>query len=190
MDCLGRWDPQVFNENIVSSTRDEILGTIVRTCQEGNVPRAISSFPGVQVLDRLLKSFLTCHANQTDSFIHIPTFRPAEARVELLIACIAFASTMSPSRPIQKLGLALQEILVFQLWIVVRTNTLFIFDVNSSTNITLLVQSEKSNALIHDLQFLQASALHLADGLWSGSRRKMEMSGSFIGIITNVLELL
>jgi hypothetical protein len=50
----------------------------------------------------------------------------------------------------------------------------------------MTTQSEKKNTLIRDLQFLQAFALHIQMGTWSGIRRKMEMCGSFMNILTNV----
>ncbi|KIX01714.1 uncharacterized protein Z518_09440 [Rhinocladiella mackenziei CBS 650.93] len=165
IDCLGKWDPQIFSQNLLPSTRDQILAAIVRSCDQDNMAAAASAFPSAEVLDRLLKAFHTQHASLADSWIHIPTFQVTEARLELLIACISAAAAVSPSRPVQKFGLAMQEFLVFQLW----------------------SMSEKSNALIRDLQFLQAFALHLHVGLWSGIRRKMEMAGSFVGIITNSL---
>lgn len=40
--------------------------------------------------------------------------------------------------------------------------------------------------MTRNIQYLQAFALQLEIGLWSGVRRKMEMSESFSGILTNV----
>ncbi|KAH9211692.1 hypothetical protein DL95DRAFT_437099 [Leptodontidium sp. 2 PMI_412] len=163
LDCLGACDLQVFTEVLPPSIRDQILSLIVRSCENDDFMNAISAFPTVEILDRLLKSFFTQHASLTDSWIHIPTFQIPNARLELLIACIAGAAVMSPSRPVQNFGLAIQEFLVFQLW----------------------SMSEKSNDLIRDLQFLQAVALHVEIALWSGVKRKMEWARSFLNILIN-----
>ncbi|PVH69452.1 hypothetical protein DL98DRAFT_473739, partial [Cadophora sp. DSE1049] len=163
LDCLGACDLQVFTEDLPPSIRDQILSLIVRTCENDDFMNAISAFPTIEILDRLLKSFFTQHASLTDSWIHIPTFQIPNARLELLIACIAGAAVMSPARPVQNFGLAIQEFLVFRLW----------------------SMSEKSNDLIRDLQFLQAVALHIEIALWSGVKRKMEWAGSFLNILIN-----
>ncbi|KIX00393.1 uncharacterized protein Z518_10532 [Rhinocladiella mackenziei CBS 650.93] len=165
IDCLGDWNSQIFSQNLSSNIRDEILRLVVSSCEQDNIVNIISSFPPIEVIDRLLKSFFTQHATLTDTWIHIPSFQVTDTRLELLIACIASAAARSSSRPIQKFGLALQEFLVFQLWLV----------------------AEKANMLTRDLQFLQAFALHLEIGLWSGVKRKMEMSGSFSCILTSSL---
>ncbi|KIX09562.1 uncharacterized protein Z518_00642 [Rhinocladiella mackenziei CBS 650.93] len=165
IDGVGRFDPHIFNEDLSINIRDQILGVIARSCEQDNLVHVISAFPGVEVLDRLLKAFLTWHVAQTESWIHLPTMSLKEARIELLMACIASAAAISPSRPVQKFGLAIQEFLVFHLW----------------------QMSEKANTLIRDLQFLQAFMLHLQIGTWSGIRRKMEMCSSFLGILSNSL---
>ncbi|OQV03389.1 hypothetical protein CLAIMM_08438 [Cladophialophora immunda] len=165
MDCLGDWDPEIISQNLTPSIRDQILKTLIRTCNQDNVIDVISSFPAVEVLDRLLKSYLTRQATTADSWIHVPTFNVGEVRLELLVACLAAAATMSSSRSVQKFGLALQEFLVLYLWLV----------------------SEKANTLTRDIHYLQAFAIQLEIGLWSGVRRKMEMSESFSGILSNPL---
>jgi hypothetical protein len=43
-----------------------------------------------------------------------------------------------------------------------------------------------SNILTRDLHFLQAYALELHIGLWSGDRRKMEMASGSLGNLVNV----
>ncbi|KAK4944544.1 hypothetical protein LTR10_015978 [Elasticomyces elasticus] len=163
MDCLGKFDPKVFDKSLSTSIRDQILGVIIKSCEPDNMIQVMSAFPGLDVLDRLLKVFFSWHVTQTESWIHVPTFELKEVRIELLTACIASAAVMSSSRSVQKFGMAIQEFLVFHLW----------------------QASEKKNTLIRDLQFLQAFTLHLQIGTWSGIRRKMEMCSSFMNILTN-----
>ena len=121
MDCLGDWDPDIISQCLTSGIREQILKLLIRSCEQDNVIEVISSFPVVEVLDRLLKSLLTRQATTTDAWIHVPTFQVSEVRLELLVACVAAAACLSPSRPVQKFGLAMQEFLVFHLWLVVRT---------------------------------------------------------------------
>lgn len=122
MDCLGDWDPDIVSQNLTPSMREQILKLLIRSCDQDNVVDVISSFPVVEVLDRLLKSYLTRQSLSTDSWIHVPTFRLSEVRLELLIACVAASACLSPSRPVQKFGLGMQEFLVFHLWLMVSTN--------------------------------------------------------------------
>lgn len=119
MDILGPYDPKIFSESLPPGTRDHILAAIVRTCDQDNMAAAASAFPAADILDRLLKAFHARHATLTDSWIHTPSFRIAEARLELLIAAISLAAALSPSRPVQSFALAMQEFLVYQLWAVV-----------------------------------------------------------------------
>lgn len=42
------------------------------------------------------------------------------------------------------------------------------------------------NLLTRDLQYLQAYALQIHIGLWSGNKRKMEMASGSIGNLLNV----
>jgi hypothetical protein len=117
---LGKYNPRVFNESLTTGIRDQILGVIVKSCEQDNMVHIVSYFPGLEVLDQLLKVFVTWHAMQTESWIHVPTFKLEETRIELLLACIGTAAVMSSSRPVQKFGMAIQEFLVFHLWQAVR----------------------------------------------------------------------
>jgi len=120
MDCLGDYDPNITSQSLTPDIREQILKLLIKSCDQDKVIDLISSFPVVEVLDRLLKSYLTRQVTTTDVWIHVPTFKAAEVRLELLVACVAAAACLSPSRPVQKFGLAMQEFLVYHLWLVVR----------------------------------------------------------------------
>lgn len=45
---------------------------------------------------------------------------------------------------------------------------------------------DKSNILSRDLQYVQAHALLVQVGQWSGIKRKMERAGGFCGVLLNV----
>lgn len=121
MDCLGDYDPDITSQSLNSNMREQILKLLIKSCDQDKVIDVISSFPVVEVLDRLLKSYLTRQVTTTDVWVHVPTFKVTEVRLELLVACIAAAACLSPSRPVQKFGLAMQEFLVYHLWLVVST---------------------------------------------------------------------
>lgn len=116
MDCLGEWNPEIVSQILSPGIREKLLKTLIRTCNHDNVIDIISSFPAVEVLDRLFKSYLTRQATITDSWIHVPTLDVNDVRLELLIGCLAAAAMLSSSRAVQKFGLAMQEFLVFYLW--------------------------------------------------------------------------
>jgi hypothetical protein len=120
MDCLGHYDPDILPENLTPKIRERILRLLIRSCDQDSLIDLISSFPVAEVLDRLLKSYMTRQVATTDVWIHVPTFSVGEVRLELLMACIAAAACLSPSRPVQKFGLAMQEFLVSHLSLVVR----------------------------------------------------------------------
>ncbi|KAJ9271361.1 hypothetical protein DTO212C5_2711 [Paecilomyces variotii] len=165
MDCLGVWDPSVTTDSVKSITRDKLLAMMVNCCEPSNIPAVLSAFPATEVLDRILKVFLSHHALQTDTYLHIPSFRSSEAEVELVAACIAAGALRSSSRGVQRFGLAILEILTVQLFQVM----------------------DKSNILSRDLQYVQAHALLVQVGQWSGIKRKMERAGGFCGILLNML---
>lgn len=119
MDCLGSYDPNIISQSLTPRIREQILKLLIKSCDQDNVIDMISSFPAVEVLDRLLKSYLTRQVTTTDIWIHVPTFKVDEVRLELLVACVAAAACLSSSRPVQKFGLAMQEFLVYHLWLVV-----------------------------------------------------------------------
>ncbi|KIX08710.1 uncharacterized protein Z518_03367 [Rhinocladiella mackenziei CBS 650.93] len=98
MDCIEAWSPEMVSHSLTPSIRDQILKTLIRTCNHDNVIDVISSFPAVELLDRPLKSYLTKQAVMADSWIHIPTFNVNEVRLELAIGCLAATATLSSSR--------------------------------------------------------------------------------------------
>ncbi|KAL2404119.1 hypothetical protein ABEF95_001445 [Exophiala dermatitidis] len=118
MDCLGNYDPNIISQSLTPRVREQILKLLIKSCDQDNVIDMISSFPAVEVLDRLLKSYLTRQVRTTDIWIHVPTFKVDEVRLELIVACVAAAACLSPNRPVQKFGLAMQEFLVYHLWLV------------------------------------------------------------------------
>ncbi|KAJ4347341.1 uncharacterized protein N0V89_011282 [Didymosphaeria variabile] len=144
------------SEKLDSPTRDKIF-TIVLSQVKSPILPAVSAFPSVELLDKLIQFFLAGPIPTGGSWIHTSSFRPKRARPELLLAIAAAGAVLTPDRSLRKLGFAIEE--------VVRNH--------------LPVAFESDNTLIRDLEMLQAYMLHLGIGLWSGNSRKMEIAESF-----------
>lgn len=134
MACLGPWNIQVFSQTLDSRLRDRLLAIIARSCDRTNLLHLTSAFPSAEILDRLMKAFMTRHFESPQSFIHIPTFCIKDAHSELLIACIANAAVMSSSRAVRQFGLSIFEFLVDHIKAVVSAPPLRFFECRSPTN--------------------------------------------------------
>ncbi|GKZ36603.1 hypothetical protein AbraIFM66950_007756 [Aspergillus brasiliensis] len=155
-----------ISDDIVSSeTRDRVLAMILHTCEPANVTKVLSAFPAANVLDRLLHHFYAAHATEDDSWIHIPTLRSSEMPSELLGACITSAAMRSSSPAVRQFGTALHSVLhpyLFQIF-------------------------EKRIAQTRCLQQIQALSLYVQTGLWSGSKRRMEIAAAIVGSAVTML---
>ncbi|KAI5917498.1 hypothetical protein F4810DRAFT_696169 [Camillea tinctor] len=160
-----RWNFQLLPDGFPYNARDRLLVMLVGTCKSENIRQAAVTFPSCEALGRLYRSFLSWHMLQEDTWIHVPTFSINNASTELLAAIISGGAVRSASSSVQKFGLALHEIIKEK----------------------LRETSRKSNIITRDLQFLQAYALQIQIGSWSGNKRKMEIAGGAVGNIVNIL---
>ncbi|KAL4749833.1 hypothetical protein BDW72DRAFT_194414 [Aspergillus terricola var. indicus] len=138
------------------SSRDKILG-IVLSQMKHPISAVLSSFPSVQLLDSLIRFYLTAPFSSAHSWIHRGTFSPQRLCPELLLAMAAAGAVLTPDPALRKLGFAMQE--------VVRLQLPSVFEGNNTT--------------IRDLHLHQAYLLYLEIGLWSGNSRKIEISEAF-----------
>ncbi|EAA63359.1 hypothetical protein AN3391.2 [Aspergillus nidulans FGSC A4] len=138
------------------SSRDKILG-IVLSQMKHPISAVLSSFPSVQLLDSLIRYYLTAPFSSAHSWIHRGTFNPQKLCPELLLAMAAAGAVLTPDPALRKLGFAMQE--------VVRLQLPSVFEGNNTT--------------IRDLHLHQAYLLYLEIGLWSGNSRKIEISEAF-----------
>jgi hypothetical protein len=141
-----------------SAVRDKILSIVIQSCRPENLPKAIASFPSVELLDTLIQFYLTSPHARADSFIHAATFDPNEKRPELLLAMASAGAVLTSDATLTKLGYAMQEC--------IRT--------------AIPVLWERDNSLIRDLELTQAFLINLETGLWSGQSRKVEITESFL----------
>ncbi|GFF97527.1 zinc finger protein zas1 [Aspergillus udagawae] len=137
-------------------SRDKILGIVLSQIKQP-ISAVLSSFPSVQLLDSLIRYYLTAPFSTASSWIHRGTFCPQQVCPELLLAMEAAGAVLTPDPSLRKLGFAMQE--------VVRLQLPSVFEGNNTT--------------IRDLHLHQAYLLYLEIGLWSGNSRKIEISEAF-----------
>ncbi|KAL2824972.1 hypothetical protein BJY01DRAFT_262805 [Aspergillus pseudoustus] len=156
---------RLSGDQMSSQARDSLLTMILNTCEPTNIARIVSAFPPAGVLDRLLHRFYTTHALDEDTWIHIPTLVSTEMPPELLAACISSAAMRSSSSAIRVFGTALHAVLhpyLFHLF-------------------------EKRIARTRQIQQIQALALFIHTGFWSGSKRRMEIAAAIVGAALTML---
>lgn len=92
-----RTSPDIVDHQLEQSSRDDILAMVLSTnSQQSGVSRVITSFPSTQLLNSLMHYFLRSEIAKTDSWIHVPTFRPRTQRPELNAIVIAAGAVLSP----------------------------------------------------------------------------------------------
>jgi hypothetical protein len=92
----NRTSPDIIDHQLEQSSRDDILAMVLSTnSQQGGVSRVITSFPSTQLLNGLMHFFLRSEAAKTDSWIHLPTFRPRTQRPEFNGIVIAAGAILS-----------------------------------------------------------------------------------------------
>lgn len=142
-------------EPLSYNARDRILGMVLETCPYSVASRVIASFPSAEFLNNCIQYYLCRrHGEQIDSYIHLPTFKPNDQRAELLAMLAGAGAVATSSDVVRKLGYALQES--------VRQATARRFDEN--------------NVASRELGMLQTVWLQNEVGLWSDSRRKIEIA--------------
>lgn len=157
-------DRRVTCEPLSQTSRDKILAMILSTCKPNNIPRSVSCFPSISLLDSLFQFSLTSPGSHAKHWIHAPTLLAGQTRPEVLAAIIAAGAVLTPDAAIRKVGYAIQE--------AIRT--------------AVQVQVEEENTLMRDLQIMQASLLQLKIGLWSGDSRKMELAEGFQQVLVTM----
>ena len=145
-------------QHIDQTVRDRILALILSTCDKSMYSDVVSSFPSCDLLNALIHHYLNTQYSQIDSWLHIPTFSIDDQELELLISIIAAGAVISTSSAVRKLGFALHE----------------------SARQALAEKFESDNRFTRNIACIQALAICLQIGLWSGDKRKMEIAESFL----------
>ncbi|KAL2783942.1 hypothetical protein BJX66DRAFT_349010 [Aspergillus keveii] len=145
------------NQPVDSTCRDRILFMIFQTAKFPSI--SLQSFPSAHFLDRMVQVYFGWNNLQSTSWIHSSSFIPADRTTELLGLIIAAGSTSISIPTVWKMGYALQE----------------------RSRLALSASIESDNSRVRELQTMQAYLLWVSMGLWSGFKRNMEISESFLG---------
>ncbi|RMZ72462.1 c2h2 type zinc finger domain [Pyrenophora seminiperda CCB06] len=155
--CVSSSPPQT-NVRLQVSCRYRILSSILSVAGPTDHTRILSSFPSLEVLERLLSVELTAHGQETNSWLHVPSFNSESACTELLIGFVIAGALRTERAPFVKLGLALHEL-----------------------HRELLSQLHRHNyrkdRLLHPVRCL---ILMIEAGLRSGDFRRIEICESFL----------
>jgi hypothetical protein len=138
--------------------RDRMLALILRLCERDVQRHIVARFPTSELLSAMAENFLAYHSRQVLSWVHLPTLDLEEIREELLLSIVSWGAAHSRHPDIRKLGFAMQE----------------------TARFAVAEMFEEDNRTIRDLRAMQTNGLHLHVGLWSGIRRKIEISESFM----------
>ncbi|KAI6752563.1 hypothetical protein HG530_013932 [Fusarium avenaceum] len=111
VENLGYLNADVIDGCLSSVRRDEIIVAMIDGTQTTQSLLAVRMFPSAEILDKLLKVFLTDQETSASAFVHISTFDPSTCSLYLLIACIVAGAVKSPSSSAQKFGLGLFDVL-------------------------------------------------------------------------------
>ncbi len=72
---------KILPEPLSLSARDRILGMVLETCPQSASSRIIASFPSADFLNNCIQYYFNRrHQEQIDSYIHLPTLKPDNAR--------------------------------------------------------------------------------------------------------------
>lgn len=147
----------MFTDNLTLASRDRVLAMVLSTCESPVQGHVVACFPSADFMTRAINNFLTFHKRGDFTWIHSGTLRLNDESAQVLAAFFSAGAVLSRIPEVRRVGFAVQE--------TVRT--------------ALAIQFENDNRNIRKLKLLQAYALHLDVGLWSGNRRKMEIAESF-----------
>ncbi|KAK4186449.1 C6 transcription factor RegA [Podospora australis] len=146
---------RVVKDILQTSNRDKILAIVLGTCRDNAmVTRIASSFPSADAMDKWIHIFLAAHMCQVSSWIHYGTFNLNQQSPEWLAMAVAAGAALAPVSTLRKFGFALQE----------------------AIRVSIPNRFEEKNINIGIIGQVQALVLVQDVGLWSGSRRKMEIA--------------
>ncbi|PKS08465.1 hypothetical protein jhhlp_004848 [Lomentospora prolificans] len=149
-------DPSLADKKVPVTARDEILSMVLSSCRPDKKRLVTKAFPAPALLDTLIQAFFAYHRYEADSFIHEASFSVSQQRPELLASVISAGATMTDSKLLHTVGFAMEETL----------------------RCSLRQVCEEENAATRKLWVLQAITCQIEVGIWSGMKRKIELSES------------
>ncbi|KAI1082804.1 hypothetical protein F5B20DRAFT_530424 [Whalleya microplaca] len=157
---------RVVEGKLDQSSRDKILFIVLSTCRSDMMKmRVASSFPSADVMDTMAHLFLAAHQCSVSGWIHFASFSLNTQWPEWLAVAAANGAVSTPVPTLRKFGFAVQE----------------------AVRIAIPAKFEENNTGILDLGLVQTLVLGQDIGLWSGSRRKMEIAECHLLIPINMM---
>ncbi|TXB97510.1 hypothetical protein FocTR4_00011896 [Fusarium oxysporum f. sp. cubense] len=101
LEDLCHFNPVVIDTCLSAERREDIMLAMIDGTQTAHSLLAVRMFPSAEILDKLLKAFLSTQETSALAFIHLSTFDPSTCSLHLLIACIVAGAALSqsPSAP-------------------------------------------------------------------------------------------
>ncbi|EXL90951.1 hypothetical protein NOF04DRAFT_19283 [Fusarium oxysporum II5] len=165
LEDLCHFNPVVIDTCLSAERREDIMLAMIDGTQTAHSLLAVRMFPSAEILDKLLKAFLSTQETSALAFIHLSTFDPSTCSLHLLIACIVAGAALSQSPSARKFGLALLDVL----------------------RLHLAASAERDNTLTRDISYVQSLMILSETGLWSGDKRISEMSDILSGLAASML---
>ncbi|KAF4450833.1 hypothetical protein F53441_6104 [Fusarium austroafricanum] len=144
----------VPRSNIVSSySRDSMFAMVLAN---NPTPHRVPTFPSAELLSYMIETYFMSEDPRSEAFIHISSFDPPMASMELFSAVVSSGASQISTAAIWQFGLALDELAVG----------------------VIGKRLESSTVASRDIMLLQASLLHLETGQWSGFNLQTETAES------------
>ena len=147
---------------IDSKIRDQLLGVLLAVRRTS---AQVPSFPSLALLNNIIQIYFVQNSFRINHLIHAATFEPNKTLSHLFISILAEGSTFISTPAIWRFGLALQEFV----------------------RLLILDSWDDDNRKTRQLQSVQAFVIWLSIGLWSGIKRKMQLSEGFSNSLSALL---
>ncbi|PVH69493.1 hypothetical protein DL98DRAFT_624643, partial [Cadophora sp. DSE1049] len=139
------------------ASRDRILALALRSCDRQLQRYVAARFPSADILSLMMEAFTAYHSRQVVNWIHLATLNLNEECQEFLLSLVCSGAASSQDPDFRRFGYAMQE----------------------TVRDAIAESFEEDNRHIRELRSLQAFALELSVGRWSGIRRQIEIAEGF-----------
>ncbi|KAJ5380061.1 uncharacterized protein N7496_002489 [Penicillium cataractarum] len=189
------------SQRLLPASRDRIIGLLASVCSREKFQEIVISLYSVEILNELLENFIESAGRSIDSWTHLASLDFHTIQPELLTMLVASGAIMSSKRDIQNLGYVMEEACRLAILKKVRHGFLELEHTRKdsvSAQSTLeqssvgvgAQNSDWYNLAVQNLQFLQAYALQLNAGMWSGYHNKIKNSeAEVLSLITTLRRL-
>lgn len=170
-------------QSLLPASRDRIIGLLAHVCTREKFQKNVSTLGSLEVLDDLVRGFMASFNEAIDSMIHFPSLNMRAIQPELLTMLVASGAIVSTQTDMHSLGYAMEEACRLAILNKVSQGFLKLGQTRTrpvSGRDTLnrpaigVLQFDCEEPDEGDLQFLQAYALQLRAGMWSGNNSKMK----------------